>query len=241
MKPLTYSVRLIVLIAIVAHHQGMAQQNAEFATLPLDQAKVAINQAESQTTLTKMASDALASRRLELINLCFNNQYTRLHLYEALRHTTDAQLQSQVALLMLRSGSAFWPPDDYETGFQPKRPLDEPLKGIILAHLPKEALGDSAVATRASRLALADRLAPALGAVADDVTKTLNDSASSVEKPPLTNFVPSVLPPAPKKAPETKPAPAPREKPTSSTPWEIIVVLIVAATGLLWLLIKKRK
>ena len=27
----------------------------------------------------------------------------------------------------------------------------------------------------------------------------------------------------------------------SSTPWSIIVVLIVAATGLLWLLVKKRK
>ncbi|MCF7787468.1 MAG: hypothetical protein K9N47_15165 [Prosthecobacter sp.] len=31
------------------------------------------------------------------------------------------------------------------------------------------------------------------------------------------------------------------EEPTSSTPWSIIVVLIVAATGLLWLLLKKRK
>ena len=30
-------------------------------------------------------------------------------------------------------------------------------------------------------------------------------------------------------------------EPTSSTPWSIIVVLIVAATGLLWLLVKKRK
>jgi hypothetical protein len=33
----------------------------------------------------------------------------------------------------------------------------------------------------------------------------------------------------------------PSEEPTSSTPWSIIVVLIVAATGLLWLLVKKRK
>lgn len=30
------------------------------------------------------------------------------------------------------------------------------------------------------------------------------------------------------------------EEPASSTPWSIIVVLIVAATGLLWLLLKKR-
>ena len=41
------------------------------------------------------------------------------------------------------------------------------------------------------------------------------------------------------KAPEAKPT-ASVEDPTSSTPWSIIVVLIVAATGLLWLLVKKR-
>lgn len=36
-------------------------------------------------------------------------------------------------------------------------------------------------------------------------------------------------------------AATPSEEPASSTPWSIIVVLIVAATGLLWLLLKKRK
>jgi len=45
----------------------------------------------------------------------------------------------------------------------------------------------------------------------------------------------------PKKAPETNPTePTPGEEPTSSTPWSIIVVLIVAALGLLWLLLKRR-
>jgi hypothetical protein len=40
---------------------------------------------------------------------------------------------------------------------------------------------------------------------------------------------------------ETKPRPSSQsEEPTSSTPWSIIVVLIVAATGLLWLLLKRR-
>ena len=54
-------------------------------------------------------------------------------------------------------------------------------------------------------------------------------------KPP-----PVVQPPAPKKAPEAKTV-TPSEEPTSPTPWSIIVVLIVAAIGLLWLLVKKRK
>ena len=57
--------------------------------------------------------------------------------------------------------------------------------------------------------------------------------------------IPTTVPalqPAPKKAPEAKPTQVtPSEEPPSSTSWSIIVVLIVAATGLLWLLVKKRK
>jgi hypothetical protein len=45
----------------------------------------------------------------------------------------------------------------------------------------------------------------------------------------------------PKPLTEKPTTPAPSEEPTSSTPWSIIVVLILAATGLLWLLVKKRK
>jgi hypothetical protein len=49
-------------------------------------------------------------------------------------------------------------------------------------------------------------------------------------------------PPAPKVS-EAKPTPtsSQSEKPGSSTPWSIIVVLILAASGLLWLLVKMRK
>ena len=47
--------------------------------------------------------------------------------------------------------------------------------------------------------------------------------------------------PAPKKTPEAKPTSiTPIEEPTSSTPWSIIVVMIAAATGLLWFVFKRR-
>lgn len=47
--------------------------------------------------------------------------------------------------------------------------------------------------------------------------------------------------PRPKKAPEAKPATTSNEEPASSTPWSIIAVLVVVATGSLWLLFKARK
>lgn len=57
----------------------------------------------------------------------------------------------------------------------------------------------------------------------------------------MANPSPLVQPHAPQKPVESKSTQTPSEEPASSTPWSIIVVLIVAATGLLWLLVKSRK
>lgn len=58
---------------------------------------------------------------------------------------------------------------------------------------------------------------------------------------PTPKTQPIGQPPAPKKASETKPTPTtPSEEPPSLT-WAVVAVLIVAAIGLLWLLVKKRK
>lgn len=70
--------------------------------------------------------------------------------------------------------------------------------------------------------------------------ETSPTSAPNIQSTPTPMPLPVVQPPTPK-TPEAKPAPTTSEEPHSSTPWSIIVVLIVAVTGLLWLLVKKRK
>lgn len=61
-------------------------------------------------------------------------------------------------------------------------------------------------------------------------------------QPPQPSKASPVVPlPAPKKTPEPKPATTPSEEQASSLPWSIVIVLILAATGLLWLLVKNRK
>lgn len=71
--------------------------------------------------------------------------------------------------------------------------------------------------------------------------------SSVIIAPPESREATPTLPPAvqtspPKKAPSTAPASStPSEEPTSSTPWLVVAVLIVAAMGLLWLLLKNRK
>jgi hypothetical protein len=77
-------------------------------------------------------------------------------------------------------------------------------------------------------------------AALETLQKSDSESDQLPNKLPATSSLPIVQPPT-SKAPEAKPAPMPIEKPGPSTPWIIIVVLIVAAIGLLWLLLKNRK
>lgn len=67
------------------------------------------------------------------------------------------------------------------------------------------------------------------------------DPDSQAKPNPQPNPPPTVKPPAPEKAPEAKPTiSTPSGEPASSTPWSIIVMLIVAACGLLLLVLKRR-
>ncbi|MFN0079256.1 MAG: hypothetical protein ACKVY0_22555 [Prosthecobacter sp.] len=63
-------------------------------------------------------------------------------------------------------------------------------------------------------------------------------STSKAVTPAQKSSKPTNAPDALEAKPTTSAA---SEEPTSSMPWSVIVVLIVAATGLLWLLVKKRK
>jgi hypothetical protein len=84
----------------------------------------------------------------------------------------------------------------------------------------------------------AEQLRATKGALPKSNLPSQTTSAQSSAIPPT---VPTVQPTAPTKALEAKSkSSTPSEEPTTSAPWSIIVVLIVAATGLLWLLVKKR-
>lgn len=103
----------------------------------------------------------------------------------------------------------------------PKGPLPD-----VLKQATREVVFDSSGKMMVHRLQTPGEPSP----------KANPSAANNTQAPSL------VQPTAPKKAPSTATASAtPSEERTSSTPWSIIVVLIVAATGLLWLLVKNRK
>jgi hypothetical protein len=62
-----------------------------------------------------------------------------------------------------------------------------------------------------------------------------SQSSETAAQTPAAKSVPAVV------SNSVPPASVPNEKKSSSIPWSIIVVLIVAATGLVWLFLKKRK
>ena len=69
-----------------------------------------------------------------------------------------------------------------------------------------------------------------------------SDSSGALPSSKLPRSTPDLPSVALSKPSEAKPTTlTPSDEPASSAPWNVIVVLIVAATGLLWLLVKNRK
>lgn len=104
------------------------------------------------------------------------------------------------------------------------RKLSEPMPDEFFKKPPHQVIEVKSIEARLG-------LTPGNGTPAVAANET-----TSAPRPP-----PAVQPSASKKAPEAKlSVSSPSEEPASSTPWSIIVVLIVAASGLLWLLLKRR-
>jgi hypothetical protein len=240
MKTLQLALLATLLIMNVSAQQPTKED--AFASLPLVEAEKFINSAEGHQTHLDCVASAFKARRLELIKLCFENQYTRLDAVRSAAVVDDASFRDEVVLMMLRSPSAYWPSDNPLTSSS--RPLGglltEPFITTIKTRLPGIQMNDDVLATSASRSQLATKLA----ATIESPSPSPNNSSLAPDKQATAspNPLPLVQQPASKRAAEVKPTVAtPSEEPTSSMPWSIIVVLIVAAIGLLWLVLKNRK
>lgn len=96
---------------------------------------------------------------------------------------------------------------------------------------------------RAALSALASRIQPKPGdksRLYDLALAAANLVGSRTESPNHPNVLPPAVLPVPKQPKAKLATTTPREEPTSSTPWSVIVGVIVAGFGLLWLLLKRR-
>ena len=78
---------------------------SDLAKLPVEQAEHLLNNSEGSQIHFDMVSAALSSRRMDLIQMCFENQYTQVILSNAVAELQDNDFQDRIVLMMLKSDS----------------------------------------------------------------------------------------------------------------------------------------
>lgn len=214
----------------------------EFASSTPENAIQTLNATESMERIEAYVRSAVASKRLDLIKACYENQYAWRSTQAAIAGLTESGFKNSLTIMMLKSGSHYWPLEgELIDGSQGLKPLmDEPFVGLIKQAMPNLQPSDALISTRSARMKLAADLEFALSQAGSLPNKPLpTPTATQPENTLLAHPHLPVQPPAPKKTPEAKPTSTTTDEP-SSTPWSIIVVVMIAtAIGLLWLLLKR--
>ncbi len=166
------TLRLLALM-LCACSNVVAQQKTiaiDLASLSVHEAEELINHTEGGKIKSDMVSAALSSRRMDLIKLCFENNYTRGRLFTSVikfedENLRDESFRDEIVLMMLKSKSPFWPHDDPFASSNVLTPgsfLGEPFIATIKRNLPDLPLSYDLISTRADRLKLAGELAAAI-------------------------------------------------------------------------------
>jgi len=185
---------------------------------------------------------AFESNRIELLSAAFEIPSTNGYYWERVLKMPDSPQLRELVLMMLRSESASaWPEGGggYLGAIQGYAGLN--LDTLVKKAVIRPTIDWSIIDTKDKRASLAQQLQTEFANTPLPQTQSKDSATPATERSTLN--APSVAPsPASTKAPDAKPVvPSQSEEPTASTPWSIIAVLIVAATGLLWLLVKNRK
>jgi len=207
------------------------------------------SQVRSGAMSSALVSTVFGSKRIELIKSAFHAPNLASEFTVQLSKLESSAFKDQIILMLLTEP---WKGDDDGVpleGSQPPPVLHNVCVQVLASRLPDYGLhvDDPSSIAQLSSLKARQKIAEVFAPLVDQATAGGASQSAPTKQPPNDgraveppNPPPTVQPQA-SKAPEAKPTTAtPSDKPTSSTPWSIIVVLIVAAGGLLWLLLKRR-
>jgi len=137
---------------------------SDLAKLPVEQAEHLLNNSEGSQIHFDMVSAALSSRRMDLIQMCFENQYTQVILSNAVAELQDNDFQDRIVLMMLKSESAFWPDDNPFSGrsISSSNFFGKIFVATIKRNLPDLVPNEDLIESSAARLKLAGDLAKSL-------------------------------------------------------------------------------
>ena len=251
----TFFVAALVNVLIAGLAPGQNQPTSNPAAMTIE---AFVAQAKATTTgseRTALAALAFSSQNIELIMACFREPGMYGSFIDELEKLPPTDVRSRIAKRLLTES---WPQDKSPLGLLPPGSAPPPrLELFCLAEItklipsanldPDDPAAVDKLREKRFRISLVQQIETTSTAPQRDLPNGpdsfVGQGKSEKTVHPILNRspLPLVQPPAPEKAPEAKPtASTPSNEPTSSTPWSIMVALIVAGCGLLWLLLKRR-
>ena len=178
---------LVLFLALVADMYAVSPSEPKpFEAMDVAEAELALNSEEGYTLRREYARRALQSGRMDLIALCFGNQYTAGEIRKGAAAMPDTVYRDRLVVLMLRGN--MWPDERYawywsksSTGL-----TREPFIAVLRKYFPTMATSENLLDSRVKRLS-----------IANDLEKAINRAATSEhrESNPNNRIAASNIPP----------------------------------------------
>lgn len=185
---------IIIALFVSMWVSGFSQEvpPISFDTIKLEDAQRIINSIHGQKGLIDFAAAAVRTRRLDLIELCFRNQYTAGWVRNEIANLPDSAFKDEMTLMMLKTDSPLWPPEWLYPGLRsPNRVILEPFASVAARHLPNISFDGSLLINRGARLQLAEEIETAIakekGSLAPLTVGVTTTPSSSPSRPKSTN------------------------------------------------------
>lgn len=160
---------LVMLLTSVVMAQGSASYGV--ASMSPDELnrrlENTIKEAFGPQVMSQILKEALSSKRIDLIQVCFANLRTTQETVQAIVEMPDGELKQRATIMMLRTPNNFvWPPDTPPLNTDIIRPpvMSEPFISVIPQLLPQINLNENWLKYSVGRTKLADDMEAALNA-----------------------------------------------------------------------------
>lgn len=187
-------VTLVIILAFANQVLYGDGKSPSYETMNLEDAKRLLNTSEGYKPLQELVAAAFHAERMDLLQLCFENQLTCFAIRDGVKALPDSVYKDKLVLMMLKEASPYWPVDD--PLFRWSSPelgglMKEPFISVLKKNLPTIPLDESLLDNRAARLQLARKLEDAITTRAPKSAPEARELATPSSLPP-----PSVSPTA---------------------------------------------
>lgn len=241
---------IVTLLALLCASPTRLYSAPDFTSMPIEEVRKNI----SAVAVTDYASGlevveaALKSRRTEVILACYDSRVVNSLLAERVQNMEDSYLKGQLLVMKLRHGKN-WPDGNPVRMYNEQGRTALYVLPMVSQYLPDTPVEYKVISSPELRKSLADKLEVAVrkkwGISEEDPNSeskqggliTVTGEGNAAEVKPSTAI--ASVQHTPEAGAANQPVEQPKHSDQGISSW--LGVLIVAAFGLLWLLVKKRK